>query len=286
MGVIFSGNGKGKGKALAVTSGMGKALVLAAALLVRPPCAAADPSACGPVREYPVMREDPSGRLPDVFAGIPAAADSAFGSIPRKWRGAPAETSASGHFLRVAEGKGHGLKVIYDGREIEWDRNRHGGALPILLEDGLLSVEWAREPLAGDDTVEYLVKKGESVEYRFRAHDPVDYPVRAFFMHKGKWHLQVKDRLIVAGEDWNRRSGMGSIFNVREFGGRTAWFAVRRGERRAYLYRGGVRTGKGYDRVLHDLCCGSAVLNIVNGRDEIGFFGLRAGTWYFVVVRA
>lgn len=184
--------------------------------------------------------------------------------------------------LRVQEeGKRESFKLIGKEGISDWDPDAHGRTFPLPMQDGWVTVDTLGRMRSADDTAHFAIRKNGRDLYRFQTCDPVRDPILGFYAWEGKWVLQLQDRLIVDGKDI--RIGSAEVFNGRPFADGLFYLAkTKGGPVRAYWQ--GAPLGRPYDFVPHDLCCGNAVENVVNGETSIGFFGARKGTWYLAVV--
>jgi len=176
------------------------------------------------------------------------------------------------------------VKIIRDYGITDWNPRAHGDTDPVLMPDGWVELDTIGLVRSAMDSIQFAVTRNGKAEYRFKVCDPVRDPIQGFAGLDGKWILQIGDRLIVDGEDMNKRTGFPVIFSGRPLAGGLFYLAKVKDRGPYRAFRNGIPVGKTYEYVPHDFCCGSFMMNPRGTRSSVGFYGIRRGTWYLAII--
>lgn len=153
----------------------------------------------------------------------------------------------------------------------------------------------------GDDLIElaydqdYLAGAGYSLGIRVLRNDeliftytvlppnPASGPVRGLYVHDNHWYLEVADVLIRDGVVLNEGATASEIFTFHFLNGKPFYFY--RQEKDIKTSYNGETLPIHYQRVIHEpMCCSGGMVNMTLAQDALGFYALRDGNWYYVVI--
>ena len=112
-----------------------------------------------------------------------------------------------------------------------------------------------------------------------------------FFAVDGHWVLETNDytdadpyqgKLTLDGVLLNDQNNYQQAFGAQTIGGKLFYFFQRDGKFNAWY--DGQELLLGYDQLSHHGCCSEGILNPQKWLDQVAFFGVRNGTWYFVQI--
>jgi len=188
-----------------------------------------------------------------------------------------------------------------DGRSLSWQDMGHGEqALPDWTDDysGIEALVGGETLLAsehyGDGGLRGWVtvtRDGEEVYRIETGHGSPINALQGFFAYQNGWVLETNDytdddpftgKITVDGVLLNDQEGYEKAFGAQLLAGRLFYFFQKDGVVDAW-YDGQVLP-LGFDDVPHYRCCSYSVLNPAQYQDMVGFFGMRAGAWYFAQV--
>ncbi len=174
-------------------------------------------------------------------------------------------------------------KIVHNGYIKKWNSREHGNTYPSLYMKHLLTVEKVKSNGKNcNDGIRYAIKKeGQSI-YEYETVECADYQTKAFFVLDGRWYLQIGNRLIVDGNNINKKMKYKEVFNCRKVLSKLFYIA-KQGDIYRMYYNNEVIGGT-YDYIFHDRCCEPALMNIINRNNVIGFYGIKNGMWYLTII--
>lgn len=160
----------------------------------------------------------------------------------------------------------------------QWNRSDMPWRLaePVFIGEELLFPVWDTA------TGQVQVRKGGETVYAFTALMGANNPVQEFTIWQGGWLMEVDGFLIQDGQILNESGAYDELFGWRLLNGQPFYF-FRRGEWVGISYAGQVLP-LAYEDVYHGGCCGYGIFNPWGNEQLVGFFALREGQWYHVMV--
>lgn len=153
----------------------------------------------------------------------------------------------------------------------------------------------------GDDHIylqydqDYLVGAGYSLRLQvFRNDDliftytvlppnPASGPVRGLYTYQNHWYLEVADVLIRDGVILNDESRISEMFTFHFLNEKPFHF-YRQTENIHIAYAGNTLPIR-YQSVIHEpMCCSGGMTNMTLAYNALGFYALRDGSWYYVLI--
>ena len=187
--------------------------------------------------------------------------------------------SASGsHFALVVYAENFGNLLVQETGVSQWNRSD----MPWRLAEPIFVGEELLFPVLEPGMGQVQVRKGEETEYAFTTLPGASNPVQGFWAWQGGWLMELDGFLIQDGQILNDSGGYDELFGWRLLNGQPFFF-FRRGEWVGISYAGQVLP-LAYEDVYHGGCCGYGLFNPWWNERLVGFFALREGQWYHVMV--
>jgi hypothetical protein len=191
----------------------------------------------------------------------------------------PPVISASGaHFAMVVYAENFGNLLVQETGVSQWNRSDMPWRLaePVFIGEELLFPVWDTA------TGQVQVRKGGETVYAFTALMGANNPVQEFTIWQNGWLMEVDGFLIQDGQILNKSDGYDELFGWQILNGQPFFF-FRRGEWVGISYAGQALP-LAYEDVYHGGCCGYGLFNPWWNERLVGFFALREGQWYHVMV--
>jgi hypothetical protein len=191
----------------------------------------------------------------------------------------PPAISASGtHFAIVVYAENIGNLLVQETGVSQWNRSDMPWRLaePVFVGEELLFPVW--DTTSG----QVQVRRGGETVYAFTALMGANNPVQEFTIWQGGWLMELDGFLIQDGQILNESGGFDELFGWQILNGQPFYF-FRRGEWIGISYAGQALP-LAYEDVYHGGCCGYALYNPRGNERLVGFFALREGQWYHVMV--
>ena len=119
--------------------------------------------------------------------------------------------------------------------------------------------------------------------YTVLSPNPASGPVRGLYVYENHWYLEVADILIRDGVVLNDALTASEIFTFHFLNGNPFYFY--RQEKDILISYNGETLPIRYQQVVHEpMCCSGGMVNMTLAQDALGFYALRDGNWYYVVV--
>jgi hypothetical protein len=113
--------------------------------------------------------------------------------------------------------------------------------------------------------------------------NPASSPVRGLYVYDNHWYLEVADVLIRDGVVLNDEANASEIFTFHFLNEKPFYFY--RQEKDIHISYNEEILPITYQRVIHEpMCCSGGMVNMTLAQDALGFYALRDGNWYYVVV--
>ncbi len=113
--------------------------------------------------------------------------------------------------------------------------------------------------------------------------NPASGPVRGLYTYGEHWYLEVADVLIRDGVVLNDNATASEIFTFHFLNEKPFYFY--RQEKDIHISYNEETLPITYQRVIHEpMCCSGGMVNMTLAHDALGFYALRDGNWYYVVI--
>ncbi|MBW6472673.1 MAG: hypothetical protein K0B14_06065 [Anaerolineaceae bacterium] len=113
--------------------------------------------------------------------------------------------------------------------------------------------------------------------------NPASGPVRGLYVYGNHWYLEVADVLIRDGVVLNDEANASEMFAFHFLNGKPFYFY--RQEKEILISYNETTLPITYQRVIHEpMCCSGGMVNMTLGYNALGFYALRDGNWYYVVI--
>lgn len=155
-----------------------------------------------------------------------------------------------------------------------------------FLGDDLIRVAYDEERLAGAGYSPGLqvFRNNELIfAYTVLPSNPASSPVRGLYVHDNHWYLEVEDILIRNGVVLNEETTASEIFTFHFLNEKPFYFY--RQEKNIFLSYNDETLPFRYQQIIHEpMCCSGGMVNMTLANDALGFYALRDGNWYYVVI--
>ncbi|MBE0686919.1 MAG: hypothetical protein IH585_13095 [Anaerolineaceae bacterium] len=155
-----------------------------------------------------------------------------------------------------------------------------------FLGDDLIELAFDQDYLAGAGYSLGLqvLRNGELIfSYTVLPPNPASSPVRGLYVYDNHWYLEVADVLIQNGVVLNDSTNASEIFTFHFLNDKPFYFY--RQEKDILISYNEETLPITYQRVIHEpMCCSGGMVNMTLGYDALGFYALRDGNWYYVVI--
>ena len=155
-----------------------------------------------------------------------------------------------------------------------------------FLGDDLIELAYDQNYLAGAGYSLGLqvLRNGELIfTYTVLPPNPASGPVRGLYVYENHWYLEVADVLIWDGVVLNDEANASEIFTFHFLNGNPFYFY--RQEKDIHISYNEETLPITYQRIIHEpMCCSGGMVNMTLAQDALGFYALRDGNWYYVVV--
>jgi hypothetical protein len=155
-----------------------------------------------------------------------------------------------------------------------------------FLGDDLIELAYDQNYLAGAGYSLGLqvLRNGELIfTYTVLPPNPASGPVRGLYVYENHWYLEVADVLIRDGIVLNEESTASEIFSFHFLNEKPFYFF--RQEKDIRISYNGETLPIQYQQVIHEtMCCSGGMVNMTLAQDALGFYALRDGNWYYVVI--
>jgi hypothetical protein len=119
--------------------------------------------------------------------------------------------------------------------------------------------------------------------YKVLPHNPASGPVRGLYSYENHWYLETADVLIRDGVVLNEETKAGEMFTFHFLNEKPFYFY--RQEKDIHIFYDGNTLPITYQRVIHEpMCCSGGMVNMTLAYNALGFYALRDGSWYYVVI--
>lgn len=155
-----------------------------------------------------------------------------------------------------------------------------------FLGDDLIELAYDQDYLAGAGYSLGLqvLRNGELIfTYTVLPPNPASGPVRGLYVYDNHWYLEVADVFIRDGIVLNEVSTASEIFSFHFLNEKPFYFY--RQEKDIHISYNEETMPITYQRVIHEpMCCSGGMVNMMLTHDALGFYALRDGNWYYVVI--
>lgn len=155
-----------------------------------------------------------------------------------------------------------------------------------FLGDDLIQLAYDQDYLAGAGySLGLQVMRNDQLIFTYTVlpPNPASGPVRGLYVHDNHWYLEVADLLIRDGVELNDDATASEIFSFHFLNEKPFYFY--RQEEDLHITYNGETLPITYQRVIHEpMCCSGGMVNMTLAQEALGFYALRDGKWYYVVI--
>ncbi len=155
-----------------------------------------------------------------------------------------------------------------------------------FLDDDLIELAFDQDYLAGAGySLGLQVLRNDEIIFTYTVlpPNPASGPVRGLFVYENHWYLEVADILIRDGVVLNEEAKSSEIFTFHFLNEKPIYFY--RQEKDIHIFYNEEVLPITYQRVIHEpMCCSGGMVNMTLAQDALGFYALREGNWYYVVI--
>lgn len=155
-----------------------------------------------------------------------------------------------------------------------------------FLGDELIQLAYDQDYLAGAGySLGLQVLRNDELIFTYTVipPNPASNPVRGLYVYDNHWYLEVADVLIRDGVVLNEEFHSSEIFTFHFLNGKPFYFY--RQEKDILISYKGETLPITFQQVIHEpMCCSGGMVNMMLSHDALGFYALRDGSWYYVVI--
>ena len=155
-----------------------------------------------------------------------------------------------------------------------------------FLGDDLIALAYDPDYLAGAGySLGLQVLRNDDLIFTYTVlpMNPASGPVRGVYVYEDHWYLEIADILIRDGVVLNEESTASEIFTFHFLNEKPFYFY--RQEKDILISYNGETLPIRYQQVVHEpMCCSGGIVNMTLAQDALGFYALRDGGWYYVVI--